>query len=417
MLTLDDMVTLYPDQVWLEIPPEVCQAARQTLQTQAYSNPVAVERAYRNIVCQTLVADWLLEDPDLPTPVSWLSPQAQPGIWEFVNGSILLLNTTRLALIPSDTTNFDELSVEQEWVDIPGWAAHYYLAVQLNLWDGWLRIAGYTTHDKLKQRGTYDEMDRTYNLDSSELIEDLNVLWIARESSPTWMPTVAALLTLSRAIATPLITQLSQNQLASPRLDLPSEQWLSLVANHAWRENLYQQRTTQQNLAETLGGVVATPAAQPQPAERITLSGWLQNTFEPGWQAVNELVNSLFFNTYAMAKGTSPQEKAIQLGEYTLGLIVACDRSPTPKDSSDNADTTPEIIIRTGIRLIQGSYPLTESLEVTFIFNDESEESFPIQFQDSNPVVPLPTLLANSGGELTLLVKLGTFQYPLHFTV
>ena len=34
-------------------------------------------------------------------------------------------------LIPSEAIDDSELEVPQEWVDIPSWAADYYLAVQI----------------------------------------------------------------------------------------------------------------------------------------------------------------------------------------------------------------------------------------------------------------------------------------------
>jgi hypothetical protein len=413
------MVTLYPDQLWLEVPPEVCQTARQTVNAQAYSNPAAVERAYRNLICQTVIADWLRDDPDLPSPVSWLSPQEQSAIWEFVNGSILLLNRTRLALILSDAINPDELIVEQEWVDIPDWASHYYLAVQLNLQEGWLRVSGYTTHNKLKQQGIYDALDRTYSLDQSQLIEDLTVLWVARESSPAWMPTVAALPSLSAAIANTLITQHSQSRLTSPRLDLPPEQWLALVSNPVWQENLYQQRINPPSISESLEIAASEQQKTAQSVEKFTLSQWLQNMIEPGWQAIHEMGYLFSPHKYVMARGTAPQEKSIQFGEYTLGLIVACYRSLTTEETSRDPNAAVEITIRVGIRLIQGLIPLTESLEVTFILNDESVDSttFPIQFESSEPVVLLPKLSGVPGNEFTLIIKLGTLQHPVHFTI
>jgi len=45
-------------------------------------------------------------------------------------------------------------------------------------------IWGYTTHLQLKSDGHYDHGDRTYCLDEDDLIDDLNILWVARQLCP-----------------------------------------------------------------------------------------------------------------------------------------------------------------------------------------------------------------------------------------
>ncbi len=60
--------------------------------------------------------------------------------------------------------------------------ANYYLAVQVNPDDGWMKVFGYTTHQHLKKIGVYDPSDhRTYSLEVEDLIPDLNVLWITHQ--------------------------------------------------------------------------------------------------------------------------------------------------------------------------------------------------------------------------------------------
>ena len=66
------------------------------------------------------------------------------NLWEFVTGFALNLGKSRLVIIPSETIDTDEFSVPQEWVDIPELAADYYLAVQVNFEDRWLRVWGFS---------------------------------------------------------------------------------------------------------------------------------------------------------------------------------------------------------------------------------------------------------------------------------
>jgi|GEM_PF-2869946 len=403
MLVLDDMVTLYPDQLWLEISPESCQTARQTVNAQAYSNPVAVERAYHNIICQTVVANWLREDPDLPTPVFWLSSQEQSAIWEFVNGSILLLNTTRLTLIPSDTVNLDELSIEQEWVDIPDWASHYYLAVQLNLQDGWLRVSGYITHNKLKQQGIYDAMDRTYTLDQSELIEDLNILWVARETS-RWFPMVDPLSVLSSAQADALIPPLSQARSTSPRLNLPPEQWIALIANPVWRENLYHHRTATTHLGQ-----------------------WFQNLIEPGWQAIrNFAALQSQFPTYALARGMTPQEKRIDGDGYQFAVMVICEDFESNPHPADAAQSLVEVGFIVGVRLVQSDFdrshvhlPIDVNVELAFPDEVGQMETITEHLTSDTPnlTVWFPKLIVQSQESVTLMLIARSWQFVHNFTL
>ncbi|MEX0270115.1 DUF1822 family protein [Leptolyngbyaceae cyanobacterium UHCC 1019] len=403
MLTLDDMITLYPDQLWLEIPPKICQTARQTVNAQAYSNPLAVERAYQNIICQTVVANWLREDPDLPSPISWLSPQEQSEIWEFVNGSILLLNTTRLALIPSDVINLDELIVEQEWVDIPDWASHYYLAVQLNLQDGWLRVSGYTTHNKLKQQSSYDAMDRTYNLDQSELIEDLTVLWVARETS-RWFPTVAPVSVLSSTQAETLISPLSQSRSTSPRLNLPPEQWIALIATPAWRETLYHHRTATTHLGQ-----------------------WFQNLIEPGWQAIRDFaVLQSQFPTYALARGMTSQEKRIDRGDYQLAVMVICEDFESNLDLENTAQSLVEVGFMVGVQVVQSDFDRSQvhlpiDINVELAFPDEvgQIETITERLTSDTPnlAVWFPKLIVQSQEVVRLMLIEGDWQFVHNFTL
>jgi len=76
--------------------------------------------------------------------------------------------------------------VPQEWVDIPKLAAD---TVQVNPDSGGSGF-GDTTHLQLKSDGIMI-LGRTYCLDEDDLIDDLNILWVARQLCP--QPTKSAL--------------------------------------------------------------------------------------------------------------------------------------------------------------------------------------------------------------------------------
>ncbi len=287
MLNLDKIISVYPKQLSLEISQQAQTQAWQKVKN--YSNKVARWNAYVNYLCLNTLVDWLQAKPNLQEEVPLVSPnlKALPSIWEVVNGYAIELGKTRLVLIPSETSDTEKFTVPFEWVDIPGWAADYYLAVQMHLEDDecWLRVWGFTTHRRLKE-GRKDYLRNTYSLDGDDLIESLNVMWVGRKLCPEEEPVVESLPNLSAQKAEGLLAQLGKPTLYSPRLEVPFAQWGALLANEEWREQLYQRR---------LGKVVASKEPMP-------LHSWLNNFLEAGWHTVEEIGERLA--TPALAYGT-----------------------------------------------------------------------------------------------------------------
>jgi hypothetical protein len=275
MFSLDKLRSLYPESIWCSIS----ESDRETawLSSENFSNKAARWNSYLNLLCLNKFIDWLEADSNCQVTVS-PNIETLPSLWEFVNGFALQVGQNRLILIPSEAIETDEFSVPQEWVDISSWAGNYYLAVQINLADEWLRIWGYTAHNQLKSQGIYDEFDRTYSLNQEDLITDLNVLWIERElnHNPVKL-TVAAIDTLpslSSVQAEKLVEKLSQSSPYSPRLEIPFQEWGALIANDNWREHLYTNRRKQLTIHQNIP---------------VNLSNWLQNVFDVGWQTIEEL--------------------------------------------------------------------------------------------------------------------------------
>jgi Protein of unknown function (DUF1822) len=293
MLKLTHRMQSSPRQLWLEIAPT--QEAAAIAQSHAYSNDIARRNAYVSDLCLNTVVNWLQTDPDLHAEPLTITPSEAdlPSIWELLPGAAIQLGQTKLALIPCETADPDEFCVPFEWLDIPNWAADYYLAVQMNLEDEehWLRIWGFTTHQHLKA-GDIDSVKRLYKLPSQQLTEDLNVLWTVRSLrvtrqgslSPASNPAMPLLPKLSLDQLESLLDQLSQPTLYSPRLEVPFDQWAAVLANDRWRQLLYERRQQ---------------AAQPQttsPPSPVNLRQWLQRvhqTVEDTWQTVETIVSPL----------------------------------------------------------------------------------------------------------------------------
>ena len=233
--------SLMTDRLYLEIPEFVQE------QNQAFSTPGRVWQAHLNRMSLEAVLPWLQEER--ATKV-WPSVAGLPSFWEVTNGTAIECGDIRLVLIPTTEIDLSELRVPQEWVDIPSWHADYYLAVQVNPDAGWVSIWGYATHHQLKTKGTYDESDRTYSLDESELIQDLNVLWIAQqlcleEPLRSEIPPISALLLPQ---IENLLERLGNPAVTFPRLAVPFQLWAGLLEHGGWRQRFYERRQGLLNL-------------------------------------------------------------------------------------------------------------------------------------------------------------------------
>jgi Protein of unknown function (DUF1822) len=271
----------FPQHLWLDFSQADIERAESI--TQGFSNDTACRNAYLNCLCLNAFSNWVRENLDLEDASLGLPSEADlASIWEVVNGTPLFLGKTRLVLIPSDALDTEEFCIPQEWVDIPNWVANYYLAVQVDLKQNWMRIWGYTNHRTLKEKGEYDPIYRNYSLERDHAIADLDVMWIAREICTDEKAAISQLPVLSESTAKSLIAQLSQPSPYSPRLDVEFEQWGALLVNDDWRKQLYMRRQEQR---------VTTTAPTKM---SINLNQWLKNNFTEsmkiGWQTVTEFL-------------------------------------------------------------------------------------------------------------------------------
>ncbi|MCA1994020.1 MAG: DUF1822 family protein [Coleofasciculus sp. S288] len=283
IFNMDELSIVFPEHLWLELSEKEREYAWKKTADQPYSNAAARWIAFVNCLCSNAFLTWLKEDPDLQEmPQVWHREADLPSFWDVVNGTGLILGETRLVIIPSEKSNLQEFQIPQEWVDIPNWAANYYLAVQLNLEEHWLRVWGYATHQQVQEEGQYDPLDRNYSLDREDLIQDLNVMWVARELCSPKQPQVKPLPILPPAEAEKLLKQLGQQTAYSPRLTVTFEQWGALLASDSYREYLYQLRLKKLK-SETM--------ERTQPLVN-NLSQWFHNLFESGWQSLDTLLST-----------------------------------------------------------------------------------------------------------------------------
>ncbi|AFY47247.1 Protein of unknown function (DUF1822) [Nostoc sp. PCC 7524] len=272
-----------PTQLWLGVSPAIQDQAWQ--HSQSYVSPCSRWNAFLNQVCLNTFLPWLQREY-IPEAVS----DTLPKIWEVVNGTAITLATKRLILIPDKNLETREFYVPQEWVDIPQWAGDYYLAVQINPNGEWMRIWGYTTHEQLKNQGSYDPQQRTYSLDANQMIEDLSVLWVVHQLYPEekTQTAIAPLPDLSTTQVENLWQRLANPTITNLRLELPFEIWGALLAREDW------------------------PQQPQQDPVVVNLRQWLQNMFTDSWQTIETFLGEQSDFAFSFRQAIDENEQSIQ---------------------------------------------------------------------------------------------------------
>jgi Protein of unknown function (DUF1822) len=314
--------------LWLEIAPETQRACWR--QSQTLSTPAGRWNAYLHQLCLTTFLQWCQDDGKGAISAE---PTTTPELWEFFSGLAVSLESKRLILVPSDAIDIQELRVPQEWVDVPAWAGDYYLAVQVNPDEGWLRIWGYTTHQTLKGKAQFDDGDRTYTLDNDALISDLNVLWVVQHLNQAEVTrsqlTPLPLLALDQL--TPLLDPPNQGAVSNLRTVLPFQQWAAFLTDPQQRSQLFsrlRERATgfmpPDLEISSLPQAIATPVL-------THLSQWFQNIFQPGWLSLDQVLETNSTLSYSFRKDAVAGEmRRIKL----LSLHNPQDTDPSAPGSS-----------------------------------------------------------------------------------
>ncbi|MEL6578622.1 MAG: DUF1822 family protein [Cyanobacteria bacterium J06621_12] len=256
------------------------------LESRKAGNNASRWQNYLNRVALAVFLPWLQTEED-PSAQTVLSESEQSVVWEVVNGTAIAINNAKLVLIPSEADDLDELRVPQEWLDLPEWIADYYLAVQVNVDVGYVRVWGYATHQQLKH-GAFNQSDRTYSLTDAELISDINALWVARQLCPDEVTqgAVAPLTELEAAQAENLIARLGNPTQLLPRLAVPFGSWGVLMQNSKYRRHLA-------NLRRSLPP--KTPVLQwiEQGLSKLSAElGWRQIEFTPSSEGARGRANA-----------------------------------------------------------------------------------------------------------------------------
>lgn len=272
-LTLQTLSSLYSEHLWLELSDSDLEQAK--LASQGYSNETGRNSAYLNSLCLNRFLNWLPKNLNLEVYQSvFPNEQVLPKLWEFVSGCGINWGNKRLILVPSDAIDMADFAVPQEWVDIPNFAADYYLPIRVNLEEQYLHIWGFVSRNTLKAKADYDPIYRLYYLEQDWMIPNLEIMELASNLCLDEKGAVIAVPKLSEMEAESLIEELSKPSPYSPRLKATFEKWGALLNESHWLQKLYERRVQS-----------VSPAIS-------TLSRWLDGVLEAGWQTFEELFQS-----------------------------------------------------------------------------------------------------------------------------
>lgn len=377
-----------PTECLLEISPSLQVQSWQ--QSQVYATPSSRWCAYINQICLYAFLDWIKTEY-IPEAT------ALPAFWDVVNGTAIAVGEKRILLIPSEAIDDSELEVPQEWVDIPSWTADYYFGVQVKPDGESVRVWGYTTHQELKSRGSYDPVDRTYCMDARYLTKDLNAFWMTYQFCRT-EATLAALNPLPELPATQaenLLQRLGSSSVTFPRLAVPFTVWGALLENEQWRHRLYQNRQTPDNIGENL-------------------SQWLAGIYSAAWQALETLFSSNASNLALNLRSASGsvdgirRAKLIDLGMQIESQSVVLLVALIPEGNR-------QVSVRVQLHPVGGELYLPANIKLALLSSGELLGEVQARSQDN--YVQLPRFDVETGERFSIKVTLNNFQIAENFII
>jgi Protein of unknown function (DUF1822) len=364
--------------IWLNYSPPT---------TTKHSNDTAHHTAQLNHICLQQTQTWLTEIGI--ASASTFTPSQMESMWEVVNGCALTIDNRRIILIPSDQLDREELRVPQEWVDIPDWMGDYYLAIQIDPDTNSMNIWGYSSHRTLRETGSYNEIDRTYSIDSDFLITDLDILWIAQILDLQEITIVPPIPPLTLDQSQDLITQLSQPSRYSPRLQIDFPTWAAILSNHHLRQQLFDRRLQTAQLQST------TTAPQ-------QLQQWLQQEFNTalsqGWDIVNNILAREPSIVRSGADVSVKRAKLIDLQYQLPANNVVMLVSLHPQNSTD-------VTVNIQVQPTPDNPHLPPQLKLSYL-TDSGEELQTVISRSQDLQIQLPTFTCDAGTAFNIQLQL-----------
>jgi Protein of unknown function (DUF1822) len=270
----ESLITIYPKHAWIDIADLDASLTHAKIEYSWIEKTSEYLRSLGLVVRSTFPSEIL----------------ARSSISKIVNGFALSVSNLKIAFIPSQDLDLAGFEIQQEWVDLSNWVADYYVPIQIDREHNYLHLWGFISHQSVKQLARLDPILRSYEIDSADLIDDLDTLWMSCNLSPdsesVSRDDAPDLASLSVSAAHIEIERLQQHKsIFSPRLILKFEQWgailntpeyLSVYANPAPAITQIANWFKSQDLVENISNLVA---AQWLTIEQI----WKQPQLLPGY--------------------------------------------------------------------------------------------------------------------------------------
>uniref|UniRef100_UPI0025CC40B7 DUF1822 family protein n=1 Tax=Chamaesiphon sp. GL140_3_metabinner_50 TaxID=2970812 RepID=UPI0025CC40B7 len=159
------LAQIYPEHVWLDI------ADLEISLTKAELNRYWIDKIGKYLTDLGLVVTSIFPSDAL----------YQSFISETIDGFALSVSGVKIVFIPSHDLDLAGFEIQQEWVDLSNWAADYYVPIQIDIEHNYLHLWGFISHRSIQKVATLDRTLRSYEIDGSDLIEDLQILWMSCE--------------------------------------------------------------------------------------------------------------------------------------------------------------------------------------------------------------------------------------------
>jgi Protein of unknown function (DUF1822) len=303
------------EQVGLLIPDNIQKECWQV--TRNNSPNISRWQSYLNLVTMKTILPWLRDIFEQNQTIIKVKNEADLlEIWEFVNGFAISIGAVNLVFIPSESEDLGEICVPQEWVDIPSLAADFYVAIQINSDESWLRIWGYSSYEYLKNEAEYDPFSRSYTLGEEQLDHDIIFMLVTAEYTEQHNHFIPELGFLSQQKAQELLTKLKSFKDYAPRLIIPFQQWGLIFVNDQWRKQLFEAR------------------------KPINLTAWINYNFQQamltGWQTLESLELSLGIGTNGTNGTNGLNGFAMRSRAVNIDTIYHCENETCRKQAIES---------------------------------------------------------------------------------
>lgn len=239
--------SIYPDHVCISLVNGMHQDHTSSPLKKLQSSPQLIADrsaliSSTNNLYQIAVTKYLQSSLGLDVCIAYPNNIKSAPIDLLVDGFVLSIAGIRVVFIPSEDLDNSSFELPQEWIDLSNWVADYYVPIQINADDQYLHLWGFVTHRQVKEAGVFDRLFRTYTINSQDLNDDLDDLWLRCELQNSSETVESSTITLpnpqlSAQVAQDIINLFTQHKsIFSPRLEFSFEQWSGILNQPKWLE-------------------------------------------------------------------------------------------------------------------------------------------------------------------------------------